>query len=112
MKNIKKLINHFILNGHQYWINVMNILNKIISIFNPPPNITPPSKKTIRQLDLLSDVWVKDGDIVYKGMVWDITRRHITVIYGEDSSYKFRISKQEDIIEQDNKILYCNEPEK
>ena len=79
----------------------MNILNKIISIFNPPPNITPPSKKTIRQLDLLSDVWVKDGDIVYKGMVWDITRRHITVIYGEDSSYKFRISKQEDIIEQD-----------
>lgn len=88
----------------------MKIFDKLISIFNPPP-ITPPSHKTVRNLDYLDDVWVKDGDVLYKGWIWDISRRHVTVCYG-DLDYKFRISKQDDIIEQDDKILYCNEPGK
>lgn len=102
MKIILKLINLYTLHGM--------ILNKIFSIFNPPP-ITPPSKKTIRQLEELDDVWVKDGDSLYKGMVWEVSRRHITVIYGDNLDYKFRISKQTDVIEQDDKILYCNKPD-
>lgn len=87
----------------------MKIFDKLISIFNPPL-ITPPSRKTIRNLDYLDDVWVKDGDVLYKGWVYDISRRHVTVCYGDFLDYKFRISKQEDTIEQDDKILYCNEP--
>lgn len=87
----------------------MKIFDKFISIFNPPLN-TPPSKKTLRNLDLLDDVWIKDGDILYKGWVFDISRRHITVCYG-DVDYKFRINKQDYTIEQDGKILYCNKPQ-
>lgn len=87
----------------------MKILDKLISIFSPPL-VTPPSFKTIRSLDILDTVWVKDGDILYEGWVFDISRRHITVCYG-DVDYKFRINKQEDTIEQDGKILYCNNPQ-
>lgn len=89
----------------------MKIIDKLISIFNPIHSIPPSTKKTIRQLDLLDDVWVKDGDILYKGWVFDISRRHITVFYGENKDYMFRINKQEDKIEQNNKILYCNKPD-
>ena len=88
----------------------MKILNRLISVFNPKYNSTPPPKKTIRQLDFLDDVWVKDGDILYKGWVFDKTRRHIVVCY-DIYDYKFRIAGQEYTIEQENKILYCNKPE-
>ena len=87
----------------------MKIFKKLFSIFNPPSQITPPSKKTIRDLDYIDTVWVKDGDIIYEGMVWDKSRKHITVLY-DNKDYMFRISKQLDTIEQDGKILYCNEP--
>lgn len=89
----------------------MKILDSLISIFSKtPPSSTPPLK-TIRNLDITDDVWVKDGDVLYKGWVFDISRRHITVCYGENMDYMFRINKQEDKIEQDNKTLYCNDPE-
>ncbi len=87
----------------------MKIIDKLISIFNPIHSIPPSTKKTIRQLDLLDDVWVKDGDILYKGWVFDKTRRHITVCY-DDFDYKFRITGQEYVVEQENKTLYCNKP--
>lgn len=89
----------------------MKIFKRLLSIFSPPSQVTPPIKKTIRDLDYIDTVWIKDGDTIYKGMVWDISRRHITVLYGEDKDYMFRINKQEDKIEQDNKILYCNKPD-
>lgn len=87
----------------------MKIFKKLFSIFNPPSQTIPPIRKTIRDLDYIDTVWVKDGDIIYEGMVWDKSRKHITVAYN-NKDYMFRISKQLDIIEQDGKILYCNEP--
>lgn len=86
-----------------------NFIYKLFSIFNSNKQIPP--IKTIRTLDLLDTVWVKDGDILYKGWVFDISRRHITVVYGNCFDYKFRINKQTDTIEQGEKTLYCNKPD-
>lgn len=89
---------------------IKNIFKKI-KIEEPPPK----KLNTIKDLDYLSSVWVKDGDEIYSGWVFDISRRHITVVYGEELfDYRFRIQKPASLteVEQDNKILYCNEPSK
>ena len=70
--------------------------------------------KTVKDLQLMDDVWIKEDNEVYMGWVWDISRRCITVVYGEDiRDYKFQIQKplNRTTIEQDNKILFCNKPE-
>lgn len=69
--------------------------------------------KIVKDLDVFDDVWVKEGNDVYYGWVYEITRRHVTVVYDNAKrDYKFYIEKQskQSQIEQDNKILYCNEP--
>lgn len=71
------------------------------------------SLKTVKDLDLLDDVWIKEDNVIYKGWIFDISRRHITVIYDNaQRDYKFQLLKPLNrlTIEQDNKILYCNEP--
>lgn len=71
------------------------------------------SLKIIKDLDVFDDVWVKDEDEIYYGWIFEITRRHITVVYDNAKrDYKFYIEKQskQTQIEQDNKILYCNKP--
>lgn len=76
-----------------------------------PKNVNP---KTIKDLQLMDDIWIKEDDDIYMGWVWDISRRCITVVYGEDiRDYKFQIQKplNRTSIEQDNKILFCNKPE-
>ena len=89
-------------------------LTKLISkvMKNPEPkNVNP---KTIKDLQLMDDIWIKEDDDIYMGWVWDISRRCITVVYGEDiRDYKFQIQKplNRTSIEQDNKILFCNKPE-
>ena len=93
---------------------MMSILKMIKNLFKDSENSTK-SLKTIKDLSLLDDVWVLDNDEIYKGWIWDISRRCITVVYGPDLfDYKFRIPRPlTDIkIEQDHKILYCNEPER
>lgn len=70
--------------------------------------------KIIKDLDVFDDVWVKDEDEIYYGWIFEITRRHITVVYDNAKrDYKFHIEKQskQTQIEQDNKTLYCNKPE-
>lgn len=70
--------------------------------------------KTVKDLQLMDDIWVKEDGEIYSGWVWDISRRCITVIYGEDiRDYKFQMQKplNRTTIEQDNKILFCNKPE-
>ena len=74
----------------------------------------PVNVKTIKDLQLMDDIWVKEDDTIFKGWVWDISRRCIIVVYGEDlRDYRFQIPRpltsQE--IQQDNKILFCNKPE-
>ena len=69
--------------------------------------------KIIKDLDVFDDVWIKDEDEIYYGWIFEITRRHITVVYDNAKrDYKFYIEKQskQTQIEQDNKILYCNKP--
>lgn len=70
--------------------------------------------KTVKDLQLMDDIWVKEDGEIYSGWVWDISRRCVTVIYGEDlRDYKFQMQKplNRTDIEQDNKILFCNKPE-
>lgn len=69
--------------------------------------------KTIKQLDCIDTVWIKENDTIYEGWIFDISRRHITVVYDNgEKDYKFQIIKQlnNTQIEQDDKILYCNKP--
>lgn len=71
--------------------------------------------KIIKDLDVFDDVWVKDEDEIYYGWIFEITRRHITVVYDNAKrDYKFHIEKQskQTEIKQDNKVLYCNDPNK
>lgn len=70
-------------------------------------------KKTVKDLQLFDDIWIKEDDDIYKGWIWDISRRCITVVYGEDlRDFRFQIPKPMTavMISQDNKILYCNNP--
>lgn len=70
--------------------------------------------KIVKDLDVFDDVWIKEGNDIYYGWVYEITRRHVTVVYDNAKrDYKFYIEKQskQTQIEQDNKTLYCNKPE-
>lgn len=88
---------------------------KLLEKFFLIPTDEPKSeRKTIKDLDLLDSIWVKDDDIIYSGWIFDITRRSIIVCYGNDlRDYRFRITNlgNNTEITQDNKILYCNKPE-
>ena len=89
-------------------------LTKLISKATKNPEVKTSNPKTIKDLQLMDDVWIKDDDEVYVGWIWDISRRCITVVYGEGlRDYKFQIQKplNRTTIEQDNKILFCNKPE-
>ena len=89
-------------------------LTKFISNLTKNPEQTPIKQKTVKDLQLMDDIWIKEDEELYTGWIWDISRRCITVVYGEDSrDYKFQIPRPMTAIkiEQDNKILYCNKPE-
>lgn len=69
--------------------------------------------KKLKELDVFDSVWVKEDDIIYSGWVMDVTRRSIVICYGEDlKDFRFRFDKSEDeiTINQNNKVLYCNDP--
>ena len=70
--------------------------------------------KTIKDLDFLDTVWVKEDGIIFEGFVFDITRRCIIIVYGKDlRDFRFRMEKPLNRVEleQSGKVLYCNEPE-
>lgn len=69
--------------------------------------------KTLKDLDILDSVWIKEEGVIFEGWIFDITRRSIIVVYGKDlRDFRFRLEKpfNRTEIEQDNRILYCNEP--
>ena len=77
---------------------------------------TEPKKKekTLKDLDILDTVWVKEDDTIFEGWIFDITRRCIIVVYGKNlRDFRFRVEKplNRTEIEQSDKILYCNNPE-
>ena len=78
------------------------------------PKENPIKEKTVKDLQLMDDIWIKENNELYKGWVWEISRRCITVVYGGDNrDYRFQMPRPltNTQIEQDNKILYCNKPE-
>ena len=88
-------------------------LTKLIAKFTKSPEQKPVKLKTVKDLQIMDDVWIKEDEEIYNGWIWDISRRCITVIYGEDSrDFRFQIPRPMNatIILQDNKILYCNNP--
>ena len=89
-------------------------LTKLISKITKNPEEKISNPKTVKDLQLMDDIWIKEDGELYTGWIWDISRRCITVVYGEDSrDYKFQIPRPMTAtkIEQDNKILFCNKPE-
>lgn len=71
--------------------------------------------KVVKDLDVFDDVWIKENNEIYYGWIYEITRRHITVVYDNAKrDYKFHTEKQskQTEIKQDNKVLYCNDPNK
>ena len=72
------------------------------------------SLKTVKDLEVFDSIWIKEDGEIYSGWIFDISRRHITVVYNlAQKDYMFQIPRPltVDKIEQDNKILYCNNPE-
>ena len=91
----------------------MSLIKFIQKLFLVPETKTKKSLKKIKNLDFLDTIWVKEEDVIFEGWVFDITRRCIIVVYGKDlRDFRFRTEKFLDKTEiiQDDKILYCNEP--
>ena len=81
------------------------MLNKNVEVITKP-------EKTFKDLQVFDTVWIKENGIIYNGWVFEISRRCITVVYGNDlKDYKFQIPRPLSLVEitQDNKTLYCNE---
>ena len=90
-------------------------LTKFIQKLQQKSESIKPKLKTLKDLDYLDSVWIKEDDEVFEGWVFDFTRRCIIVVYGNDlRDFRFRLEKPLDRteIEQDGKILYCNNPNK
>ena len=90
---------------------------KIKAIFSAKPQSASKPLKTIKELDLLDDVWVKDKDgIIYKGWVFHINKHHLIVLVPLENKinleFRFDITRpltQTQIV-QGNRILFLNEP--
>lgn len=90
----------------------MEIIKKIKSLFTYDPPKKEIKIKTIKDLDIFDSVWIEDDGNIYDGWVFDITRRCIVVVYGNDlKDFRFQIPKPINVTEivQGNKKLYCNE---
>lgn len=89
-------------------------LTKFIQKLNQKSENTKLKNKTFKELDYLDSVWIREDGVLYEGWVFDITRRCIVVVYGHDlKDFRFRIDKtmNDTELEQDSRILYCNEPD-
>ena len=74
-------------------------------LYKKQNTIESKSLKTIKDLDFFDDVWIEEEGEIYKGWIFEISRRHITVVYDNaKKDYMFHIPRQDD------KILYCNDP--
>lgn len=81
-------------------------------LFKPKGELVIKPEKTLKELQVFDDVWIEENGEVFKGWIWEISRRCITVVYDNGTKdYKFQIPRPLNVvkIEQDNKILYCNE---
>lgn len=89
-------------------------LTRFIQKLNQKSEDIKLKNKTFKELDYLDSVWIREDGVLYEGWVFDITRRCIIVVYGHDlKDFKFRIDKtmNDTKLEQDSRILYCNEPD-
>lgn len=93
------------------------LLTKLITQLIKKLTVQPESQKkeiTVKDLQILDDIWIEEDGEIYKGWIWDISRRCITVVYGEDlRDFKFQIPRPMNVGEiiQGNKTLYCNKQE-
>jgi len=89
-------------------------LTKLIQKLQQKSEPIKPKLKTLKDLDYLDSVWIKEDDEIFEGWVFDFTRRCIIVVYGHDlRDFRFRMEKpfNRTEIQQNDKTLYCNEPE-
>lgn len=91
--------------------------NKIKGLFENKSKKMEKPLKTLKELDLLDDVWVKDKDgIIYKGWIFHINKHHLIVLVPleEKMSLEFRFNitrplTQTEIV-QGSRTLFLNEP--
>lgn len=91
--------------------------NRIKALFKSKAEVSPKPLKTLKELDLLDDVWVKDKDgIIYKGWVFHINKHHLIVLIPLENKssieFRFNITRpltQTEIV-QGNRILFLNKP--
>lgn len=88
---------------------MLNWIKKLLSIDIQIEN--PVSKKTLTDIEIFDTVWIKDGDVIYKGWIFDKTKKRFIIVAGTNE-YIFHYSRPFDRteIEYNNKILYFNDP--
>lgn len=95
----------------------MKILNKLKQLFSIKHTSIPKHPKTLKDLDILDDVWVKDKlGVIHKGWIFDINKHHLIVLVPEEnapfSEFRFNITRPLSRTEliQYNQTLFLNEP--
>ena len=89
---------------------------KIKSLFTIKPQTKSKPLKTIKELDLLDDVWVKDKDgTIFRGWIFHINKHHLIVLVPlETTSIEFRFNITRPLTQtqliQGNRTLFLNEP--
>lgn len=95
-------------------MNFINIVKKILSLDLEVPR--QKSLKTLQDLEIFDTIWVKDGDTIRKGWVFDLTKKHVIATVFDDNGnsfdYRFNISRPftTDFIEHNNTKLLLNDP--
>ena len=90
------------------------MFEKILNWFKPKIIETSAPPKTLRDVDVFDTIWLEDKNgTIYKGWVFDKSRRHIIVTVSDELiDYRFilNVPLSSTQISQDHKILYFNDP--
>ena len=93
----------------------MNWIIKILKKILPKPKEVNKEINTVKNCDLLDNVWVMDGENIYSGFIYSKTRRRILVSYCVEDQFHdeyFIITNLKDNtkIQKNNLTLYFNKP--
>lgn len=82
------------------------------NLFNSKTEIEVVKKLiTIAEIDVLDTVWIKDGDSIIEGWVFNKTKKSIVIVTG-DNEYIFHYKRPftQTEIEFNKNVLYFNKP--
>lgn len=94
----------------------MNWILNLISKLFLKPKIVESEIHTVKNCEILDDIWVQDGNKIYSGVIWSKTRRRILVSYCKDDNsfvdewFITTNLSDETKIKKNNLTLYFNKP--